>query len=226
MRFEASIQSFAAPCAIIVAPSVAHGFRFNANVTDGFDISFSEDVASMLGQQRAVIILWDDSYSMGYQQNGAAGNGATAFERAKRLLADYIHRLNAGDKVVLIRASTGGPSQSVADKPTPDRQAVVSQIYAAKLTDCATDLPAAFDRAREVLAELPKRIHEWMPRLSQEGIVGADAIFACLGPALEVFSRYARVEKASGEQVSLREYLEQVWAAVWRRFRGEIGRRG
>jgi len=67
---------------------------------------------------------------------------------------------------------------------------------------------------RGVLAELPKRIHEWMPRLSQEGIVGADAIFACLGPALEIFSRYSRVEKASGEQVSLRDYLEQVWAAV------------
>lgn len=67
---------------------------------------------------------------------------------------------------------------------------------------------------REVLAELPKRIHEWMPRLSHEGVVGADAIFACLGPALEVFSRYSRVEKASGEQVNLRDYLEHVWAAV------------
>jgi len=67
---------------------------------------------------------------------------------------------------------------------------------------------------RDVLAELPKRIQEWMPRLTTEGIVGADAIFACLGPALEIFSRYSRVEKASGEQVSLRDYLEQVWAAV------------
>lgn len=67
---------------------------------------------------------------------------------------------------------------------------------------------------REVLAELPKRIHDWMPRLAQEGIVGADAIFACLGPALEIFSRYSRVEKASGQQVTLREYLEHVWAAV------------
>ncbi len=67
---------------------------------------------------------------------------------------------------------------------------------------------------REVLAELPKRIHNWMPRLAQEGVVGADAIFACLGPALEVFSRYSRVEKASGEAVTLKEYLEQVWAAV------------
>ena len=53
-----------------------------------------------------------------------------------------------------------------------------------------------------------------MPRLAQEGVVGADAIFACLGPALEIFSRYARVEKASGDPVTLREYLEVVWAAV------------
>ncbi len=67
---------------------------------------------------------------------------------------------------------------------------------------------------RDVLAELPRRIHEWMPRLADEGVVGADAIFACLGPALEIFSRYSRVEKASGEAVSLKDYLEQVWAAV------------
>lgn len=67
---------------------------------------------------------------------------------------------------------------------------------------------------RDILHELPQRIREWMPRLAAEGIVGADAIFACLGPALEIFSRYSQVEKASGETVILREYLEQVWAAV------------
>lgn len=67
---------------------------------------------------------------------------------------------------------------------------------------------------RDVLQELPHRIHDWMPRLAEEGVVGADAIFACLGPALEIFSRYSRVEKASGEAVTLKEYLELVWAAV------------
>jgi hypothetical protein len=55
-----------------------------------------------------------------------------------------------------------------------------------------------------------------MPRLAEEGVVGADAIFACLGPALEIFSQYASVEKPSGEEVGLREYLEEVWAAVSR----------
>lgn len=67
---------------------------------------------------------------------------------------------------------------------------------------------------RDVLGELPIRIHEWMPRLAAEGVVGADAIFACLGPALEIFSRYSQVEKANGETATLREYLEHVWAAV------------
>lgn len=67
---------------------------------------------------------------------------------------------------------------------------------------------------RDILSELPKRIQDWMPRLAAEGVVGADAIFACIGPALEIFSRYANVEKASGEQVTLKEYLEYVWAAV------------
>ena len=67
---------------------------------------------------------------------------------------------------------------------------------------------------RDVLQELPRRIHEWMPRLAEEGVVGADAIFACLGPALEIFSRYSRVEKANGDPVTLKEYLEQVQVAV------------
>lgn len=75
---------------------------------------------------------------------------------------------------------------------------------------------AAIGDWRDVLTELPRRIHEWMPRLTEEGVVGADAIFACLGPALEVFSRYAHVEKTSGEIVTLKEYLEQVWGAVAR----------
>jgi len=61
---------------------------------------------------------------------------------------------------------------------------------------------------------MAKSIHEWMPRLAQEGIVGSDAIFACLGHAPEIFLRYSRVEKASNDVVLFKEYLEYVWAAV------------
>ena len=74
----------------------------------------------------------------------------------------------------------------------------------------------------DVLNELPQRIHAWLPGLAAEGVVGADAIFSCLGPALEIYSRYSRVEKASGEVVALKEYLEEVWAAVSREALGMI----
>jgi hypothetical protein len=65
-----------------------------------------------------------------------------------------------------------------------------------------------------------------MHRLAAEGIRGADLVFACIGPALELFSRYPRVELPDGEVVGLganpeargeparRGYLSYVWEAV------------
>lgn len=67
-----------------------------------------------------------------------------------------------------------------------------------------------------VLRELPKRVGDWMERLQNEGIRGADLVFACIGPALEIFSRYAKVETADGREVTLAEYLEKVWEVVGR----------
>jgi putative DNA methylase len=68
----------------------------------------------------------------------------------------------------------------------------------------------------EVLRELPNRVGRWMERLQSEGIRGADLVFACIGPALEIFSRYRRVETADGSEVKLAEYLEKVWEVVGR----------
>ena len=55
-----------------------------------------------------------------------------------------------------------------------------------------------------------------MERLQGEGIRGADLVFACIGPALEIFSRYRAVETAEGRNVGLPEYLEKVWEVVGR----------
>ncbi len=68
----------------------------------------------------------------------------------------------------------------------------------------------------EVLRELPQRVGDWMERLQSEGVRGADLVFACIGPALEIFSRYSRVETADGKEVSLADYLEKVWEVVGR----------
>jgi AraC family transcriptional activator of pobA len=51
MTFEAAIIPFTAPCAILVPATTAHGFRFNAMETDGFVVSFTEDVAQALGER-------------------------------------------------------------------------------------------------------------------------------------------------------------------------------
>jgi len=67
-----------------------------------------------------------------------------------------------------------------------------------------------------VLRELPKRVGDWMERLQGEGVRGADLVFACIGPALEIFSRYTKVETAEGREVKLDEYLAKVWEVVGR----------
>ena len=68
----------------------------------------------------------------------------------------------------------------------------------------------------DVLRELPPRVGDWMERLQDEKIRGADLVFACIGPALEVFSKYSRVETADGREVPLDEFLEKVWEVVGR----------
>ena len=68
----------------------------------------------------------------------------------------------------------------------------------------------------DVLRELPKRVSDWMRRLQGEGVRGADLVFACVGPALEIYSRYRAVETVDGRTVALAEYLERVWEVVGR----------
>ena len=67
-----------------------------------------------------------------------------------------------------------------------------------------------------VLRELPRRVGDWMERLQGEGVRGADLVFACIGPALEIFSRYTKVETADGREILLNEYLAKVWEVVGR----------
>lgn len=79
----------------------------------------------------------------------------------------------------------------------------------------------------QVLRELPKRVADWMNRLQEEGIRGADLVFACIGPALEIYSRYSKVVDAEEREIPLggdpeardphkRGYLAYVWEVVGR----------
>ena len=78
-----------------------------------------------------------------------------------------------------------------------------------------------------VLRELPRRVADWMNRLQAEGVRGADLVFACIGPALEVYSRYTKVVDAEEREIPLggdpeareahqRGCLAYVWEVVGR----------
>src|SRR5215475_10656566 len=51
MTYETATRPFSAPAAILVPPNVAHGFRFLPQVTDGWVVSFTEEVAEELGDR-------------------------------------------------------------------------------------------------------------------------------------------------------------------------------
>jgi adenine-specific DNA methylase len=60
----------------------------------------------------------------------------------------------------------------------------------------------------EVSEELEHRVHERLDYFWEEGIKGADLIISAIGPAVEVFGQYERVERLSGEEVTADELLE------------------
>lgn len=51
MTYETGTTAFSAPAAILIPPTVAHGFTFVPRVTDGWVVSFTEDVAQALGER-------------------------------------------------------------------------------------------------------------------------------------------------------------------------------
>lgn len=79
----------------------------------------------------------------------------------------------------------------------------------------------------QVSRELPRKVGDWMLRLQNEGVRGADLVFACIGPALEIYSRYSKVVDAEDREIPLggdpearephlRGYLAYVWEVVGR----------
>jgi AraC family transcriptional regulator, transcriptional activator of pobA len=51
LTFEATTRRLSAPAAVLVPATVAHGFRFDPEVTEGWVVSFTEDVTDALGER-------------------------------------------------------------------------------------------------------------------------------------------------------------------------------
>jgi adenine-specific DNA methylase len=74
-----------------------------------------------------------------------------------------------------------------------------------------TDQTGEFGKVRR---EIEERIGRRLAQFWDEGIRGADFFMSAIGPAVEVFGKYQRVEKLSGELVTVAELLEYVRKVV------------
>jgi len=60
----------------------------------------------------------------------------------------------------------------------------------------------------ELKPRIKTRIEEKLQQFWSEGIAGGDFFISAIGPGMEIFSRYERVEKLSGEKVTTGELLD------------------
>ena len=152
-----------------------------------------------------------------------------ALEQGRRVLRDdgigsvvFAHKTTEGWEALLSGMIQGGwtvtgswpvATESAARLRARDSAALATSVH---LICRPRPVDAEVGDWANVLAELPERVSKWMHHLADEGVRGADLVFACIGPALEIFSRHATVETAEGETVGLATYLEKVWEVVGR----------
>ena len=152
-----------------------------------------------------------------------------AFAEGRRILAEdgigsvvFAHKTTEGWEALLSGMIRGGwtitGSWPIATEMASRLRARDSAALATSVHLICRPRPddAPVGEWAETLRELPQRVADWIERLQGEGVRGADLVFACIGPALEIFSRYRAVETAEGREVSLPEYLEKVWEVVGR----------
>ncbi len=100
---------------------------------------------TIAGTSGLTVIVIDDSYSMGYQymRSGARNH----FEHARNLAKSLIDRVGSGEAVAIVTASA--PSRVVFE-PGYDLTAAMAAVDRLALTDAATDLAGALERANDI----------------------------------------------------------------------------
>lgn len=177
-------------------------------------------------------IVVDRPHSLSHSKKDVAWYQAgmvRSFSEGRRVLADsgigcvvFAHKSTEGWEALLSGMIQGGWTITGSWPIATERTVRVNALDTASLATsvhliCTPRSENAMTGDwTEVLRELPKRVGHWMERLQSEGVRGADLVFACIGPALEIFSRYSKVESAEGREIKLDEYLLKVWEVVGR----------
>jgi AraC family transcriptional activator of pobA len=145
MTFEAARLPFAAPAAILVPAAVAHGFRFQPNLTRGWVLSFTEDAAGLLADRagealsrlRALAVQPIVPIAEDAERSRLSALCAELFEESS--LAREGHRLAMRGLLALIaigvarlaasRARTGSVTLQPADATVARLRALVDEFF-------------------------------------------------------------------------------------------------
>jgi AraC family transcriptional regulator, transcriptional activator of pobA len=171
MSCEAASLPFGAPCTILVPATVAHGFHFRPRETEGWVVSFTEDVAHGLGERSGealgrlralaaepVIPLADDSETRRlsalcaelYEERFLAREGyRLAMHGYLALLAIAVVRLAAS------RARTGAVTLKPADPTVEALRRLVEEHFRKQ---------RQLDFYSELLAMTPDRLNDMVKR--------------------------------------------------------------
>jgi hypothetical protein len=187
--------------------------------------------------------VWNQSYEVdGKKKDGAFFERSVSrtFVEGRRILRQdgigcivFAHKTTEGWEALLTGIINGGwvitASWPIAtERPgrlqSQDSAALATSVH---LVCRPRSEDAGIGDWSEVLSELSNKVGRWIERLQKEGVRGADLVFASIGPAMEVFSRYHRVEDAEGREIPLggdptatepykRGFLAYVWETVGR----------
>lgn len=163
-----------------------------------------------------------------------------AFAEGRRVLGDddigcvvFAHKTTEGWEALISGLTAGGwtvtASWPITTEMATRLRARESAALAASVhLVCRPRLSdAGVGDWEKIKRELPQRIGNWMERLSGEGIRGADLVFSCIGPALELYSKYNKVLDAQDREIPLggnpeatepheRGFLAYIWEIVGR----------
>lgn len=165
---------------------------------------------------------------------------AVAFKQGRRTLADdgigcvvFAHKTTEGWEALLSGMLKGGwtitGSWPISTERPGRLRAQESAALSASIHLVCRPRPenAGIGDWTNIYNEMKDKVANWMERLAEEGVRGADLVFACIGPALEVYSRYEKVVDANDTEIPLggdplaaepyqRGYLSYIWEVVGR----------
>jgi len=129
------------------------------------------------------------------------------------------HLLQALKRARLVPSASWPMRSESAKRPTALLSAVLGSSVVLACRPIEAETEGFYD---DVVRELETRIAERLDRFERMGLVGADYFASAVGPAFEVFAKYSRVVRLSGEEVGVPELMTLARQVVARRAMGKL----